>query len=176
MIEVLFSLRMKMPLKLILISFLTISSTGFTQGDWQDNYPKIDFSKLLDMAESTLGEDAKECENICYNYYGLFDMKYKVEFRYMDSISSENTVKKKFIDNWMKTYQSSAKNEMFLREILFTYKGTNYWFLVQEPTLPYYAEELDKGDAVFLYLLFVGTFVVDNEIEYVFVANDFEKK
>lgn len=144
--------------------------------DWHDNYTQIDFSELLEIAESVMGEEAKECESTCYNFSGLFNMKYKVEFQFMDSVSSSNLIKRKYIDNWVRTYLSGTQNEMFFREIQFAHEGKNYWFFVQEPTFPYYQEELAKGDSVYLYLMFAGTLIVNNEIEYIFVANDFEKK
>lgn len=149
---------------------------SFAQEDWTDNYRSISFADLLDTCSTTIPNDSVDCSKVCYNYCGLFDLKFKVEFEYLKSTTTANDTRKTYIDQWFKGYWQDKPNDMFIHEILFSNNGEKRWFFVQEPTLKYYNEELKKGDKVYLYLMFVGTLVVENKTEYMFVVNEFQAK
>lgn len=163
-------------MKLLLAVCLLFSSVAIAQSsDWQDSYPRIELPELITLCENSMGEEALTCETTCLNFYGLMDIKYEVEFIYMDSINDLVGIKKRYIDDWIKVYLGDRYKDMFQHEILFSNDSINYRIAVQEPTLPYYGDELKKGDSVYLYLLYVGTLIENDVLEHVFVANDFLK-
>lgn len=153
-----------------------ISSTAIAQNeDWHDAYQLGTYDEVLDICKSYIPDDSADCEIACYNYVGRFDLKFKVLFTYEDSVASCSGKTADFIGHWTKTYWPNGEfSETFVHSVKVSYKGKNFWFPVQEPTFPYYQEELAAGDEVYLYLMFAGTLVVADETHYIFVANDFE--
>ena len=123
-----------------------------------------------------MGEEALTCETTCFNYCGKLDMKYEVEFTYIGTTSALKGTKKRYIENWLKTYFGDKYNGFYQHEISFSNDSITYNIAVQEATLPYYAEELLTNDSVYLYLMCAGTLVEDDEFQHIFVANDFLKK
>ncbi len=163
-------------MKLLLAVFSLFSSVALSQsGDWQDSYPRMEFTDLLTLCENSMGEEALTCETTCLNFYGLMDLKYEVEFTYKGASSELTGTKKRYIDDWINVYLGDRYKDMFQHEILFSNDSVDYRIAVQEPTFPYYSDELKNGDSVYLYLLYVGTLIKEDVLEHVFVANDFLK-
>lgn len=163
---------------LLLFLGLMLSAMAFSQDkDWHDAYQLSSFDEVLEICKSHIPNDSAECAVACYNYVGRFDLKFKVPFVYEDSTVICSGRTHDFIGYWTKTFWPSGEfSEMFIHSTLVSYEGEKLWFPVQEPTFPFYGEELQLGDEVYLFLMFAGTVVVNDQTEYVFVANDFEKK
>lgn len=164
--------------KFILVLSLILTTYSFSQNDeWQNSYKLLSYDKTLEICKSYLPNDSTDCSKSCYNFVGIFDLKFKVPFIYEGSISEVAGNKSLYIDRWAKTYWPAGQyNELFKHLILVSNKKEKISVFVQEPTLEYYPMELKKGDKVYLYLMFVGTLVTNNVTELIFVANDFEKR
>lgn len=163
-------------MKYVLVSLMMSWNIAIAQsGDWQDSYPSMDFGDLLSHCQEIMGPDIQTCESTCLSFYGLLDVKYEVAFTYQGDAAELRSTKRRYLDDWIKTYLGDRYKDMFQHEITFSHDSVNYRIAVQEATLPYYSKELKKGDSVFLYLAFVGTIVEDGSLEYIFVANDFLK-
>ncbi len=157
------------------VVFILVMQLSYAQQDWHDLYPKSALSDVISYVKSNMPNDSVDCKT-CYNFYGTFDVKYKVEMKYLDSMRVADDTHKKYLDLWTKTYMGLDSNDLFIRELKFGNGKEQYWVAVQEPTYPYYPDELREGDKVYLYVLFLGTLIVDNKEYLMFVANDFEKK
>jgi hypothetical protein len=166
---------MKVFTKSILLILIFCPSILLGQEDWHDKYKLSTIDNAISASNSTMPQESNDCIKPCYNYYGLFDLKFKVEMKYLDSIMLTSQTRKTYIDSWIKTYQPNSNKNMFIHEILFSSGGKKYWIFVQEPTVSFYKEELKKNDGVYLYLMFIGTIVINKETEYIYVANDFQK-
>lgn len=164
-------------LRLKLFTFLLISLGASAQGDWHDLYKKASYSEVIEACDAIIPDDSADCEIGCFNYSGMMDMKFKTLVTYEDSVDVISGKRAEFLKHWLNAYWPGGEySETFQHDMFVKYNNHGFWVFVQEPTLPFYSEELEKGDEMYLYLLFAGTLVINNEEQYIFVANDFEKK
>jgi hypothetical protein len=101
---------------------------------------------------------------------------YRVKVSYMDDHRKISDGKKQLISAWGKSTQiEEIFIRMFEQEIIFKYGSKIFWFPIQSALIPDFKMELKKGDEVNLYVMFIGTFWEGNQIQWVFIVNDFEK-
>lgn len=159
------------------ILFFLFYGLSFAQEDWTSTYEELIYDEVIERCDSYLPNDSVECLNICVGFVGRFDLKFKVALEYKGKATKIEENRAYFIDKWVRTYWPTGEfNDMFQHEIQFSYDDLPLTIIVQEPTLKYYSKELKKDDSVYLYLMFAGILTVDGVTEYIFVANEFEKK
>ena len=165
-----------MHYKITIFCLLLMFTSYGQQENWQDTYTISTYSKALKRCKSFLPNDSVDCSLPCYNYIGLFDLKFNVVVQYEDSITVPNEKRAKYIDRWTKTYWPNGEfQDLFKHQILVSTANEQLWIMIQEPTHEFYLAELQKGDYIELYIMFVGTIVIGTETQYIFVANDFLK-
>lgn len=64
--------------------------------------------------------------------------------------------------------------DLFETELLFKENGVEYWLPVQKQVIPYFAQELKKGDQVTLFLIWIGAYKNAGSWDWVFLVNEFE--
>jgi hypothetical protein len=73
------------------------------------------------------------------------------------------------------SFKNPEYRDLYATEFLFTEGSVAYWLPVQKQLIPYFEQELKKGDKVNLYVVWVGGRKESGTIEHVFSVNDFEK-
>ena len=61
--------------------------------------------------------------------------------------------------------------DLFLTEMKFLENGKEHWLPVQEPLITYFETEMNPGETVWLYAVWVGA----TKSEFLFVVNEFKK-
>jgi hypothetical protein len=89
-------------------------------------------------------------------------------------ISAEH---QKFIELWADVYseQKQVYAKRFESEFLFTEGPEQYWLPVQGPVAKYLNKELQKGDAVDLYLVRPGGMRIKEKVDWIFLVEEFQK-
>jgi len=101
---------------------------------------------------------------------------YRVKVMFMNEYRNISEDKKQLVDFWGKAVQIDDKFiKAFGHEMLFKHGSTLFWFPVQSPLLPDFKKELKKGDEVNLYTMFVGTVWEGDQMQWVFIVNEFRK-
>jgi hypothetical protein len=80
------------------------------------------------------------------------------------------------ISYWIKATDPEQAEEvvaMFDTEALFIADTIEYWFPVQRQLIPYLEAELQEGDNVTVFLLWIGALVDQGEFDRVFLMNEF---
>ena len=101
-----------------------------------------------------------------------------VKVTYTGQSRALSAKKREVIATWLKTYgpKNPEYSHLFETELLFTEGKEEYWLPVQAQVIPYFEQELQKGENVNLYLVWVGARRDSGKIEHVFLVNEFEKK
>jgi hypothetical protein len=125
------------------------------------------------------GELDTLAENELYVEMGLdyqcpssVQMIYSGEFR--EVIDPRYAVIVIWLDTFAPQLTTSEREELFETEALFTENGKEYWLPVQKPLIKIMKEELEPGDEVTLFLLWVGATKVEDETDYAFLVNAFK--
>jgi hypothetical protein len=85
--------------------------------------------------------------------------------------------RKEFIAEWEKTLTSGQKiTELFEDEFLFVEDSVEYWLPVQKRLIPYFKQELKKGERIELLLMWIGAKKESEKVDWVFLVNEFEKE
>jgi len=101
-----------------------------------------------------------------------------VKVRYTGESRALSAKKKEVIVAWLKVYgpKNPEYRDLFDNELLFTEGKEEYWLPVQAQVIPFFEKELQKGENVNLYLVWVGGRKNSGKIEHVFLVNEFEKE
>lgn len=76
---------------------------------------------------------------------------------------------------WLRAFGGDVNDAaLFQSELLFREDGTDFWLPVQDPLVPHFAEEVRPGDAVTLYVIYIGALRHDGRLLGVFLVNEFE--
>jgi hypothetical protein len=82
----------------------------------------------------------------------------------------------KFIEMWVAaTAKQKDLHKLYQREFLFKEGADEYWFPVQEPVTKYFDKELKNGDLVDLYVVRPGGVKNDDQVDWVFLVEEFQK-
>src|SRR5215475_3671783 len=83
--------------------------------------------------------------------------------------------RKELIVDWVKSFRHKPEiADLFESELLFKEGSVEYWLPVQKQVVPYFAQELKKGDEVTLLLVWVGVRREPEQTDWVFLVNEFE--
>jgi hypothetical protein len=83
--------------------------------------------------------------------------------------------RKKFIESWVGEYGKDPNYaNLFKSEFLFKEGDQEYWLPLQEP-VTYFEKNLKKGDAVDLYLIRLGGLKVRDNLDWLFLVEEFLK-
>ncbi len=105
--------------------------------------------------------------------YNSYQSKVKAVYTGTSRKASEQN--KEVISFWLKTLGKPKEYlEMFEDDYLFTESGVEYWLPVQKQVASYFGEELQKGDPVTLYVVWLGARKVAADVDYIFLVNEFE--
>ena len=108
-----------------------------------------------------------------YQFPSRIPVIYTGEFRDIDPI------KQFIIESWGATISPEVGENIkgaFLQEVLVVESDTEYWIPVQELLVPFIENELNPGDDMMIYVLWVGASIADADTPPipVFILNEFQ--
>jgi hypothetical protein len=131
----------------------------------------------------TIGEVIKQHSNPQFLAHGDGSVHFsgdsfpsRVKVTYTGSSRDISARRKKHISAWVKTNGRNPEiANLFETELLFKEGDAEYWLPVQKQVIPYFAEELKKGDQVTVFTIWVGAYKEASKWDWVFLVNEFEK-
>jgi hypothetical protein len=101
---------------------------------------------------------------------------YRISLIYIDAIREISLHHKDLIKHWGMAFKIDPNPEkLFLYELSFLEDSTQYWLPVQNQLIPFFKNELKKGDMVNLFIMAIGTLTYPEETDWVFIVNEFRK-
>ena len=87
-------------------------------------------------------------------------------------------VRKTFIETWFGTLRAKQKKlaELYENEYLYKEGETEYWLPTSTPITKYFDKELKPGDKMDLYLISIGAYRTDTDLDCVLLVEEFQKK
>ncbi|HEX5887819.1 MAG TPA: hypothetical protein VFY61_03910 [Pyrinomonadaceae bacterium] len=87
-------------------------------------------------------------------------------------------VRKTFIETWFGMLRAKQKKlaDLYENEYLYKEGETEYWLPTSTPITKYFDKELKPGDKMDLYLISIGAYRSDTDIECVLLVEEFQKK
>ena len=86
--------------------------------------------------------------------------------------------RKTFITMWFGMLRADQKNigELYEREYLYKEGSDEYWLPTSKPITRYFDKELKPGDKMDLYLISIGAYRSDGDIDCVLLVEEFQKR
>ena len=155
------------------VALLSPHSTALAQENW-DNYRPRTLKQLLEQLAKVASEREVSKARIDLLFTGSFPSR--VTVTYTGEKRAIPAKRKEFIGYWAKSRGLRQELvDLFEDELLFKEDSTEYWLPVQKQVIPFFAEELKKGDTVELYLIITGARTEDGVTDWVFLVNEFKK-
>ncbi len=101
----------------------------------------------------------------------------KVRMIYTGEYREVKDPRKTMINIWLGSFApqltANEREEVFEMEFLFFEDGKEFWIPVQKPLIGFMKDELNAGDEVNLFLLFIGANRTENKLDLLFLVNEF---
>jgi hypothetical protein len=101
----------------------------------------------------------------------------KVEVVFTGKSRPITQARKTFIAMWFGMLRSEQKEmaELYEREYLYKEGEAEYWLPTQGPITKYFDKELKPGDKMYLYLISIGAYRSEGDIDCVLLVEEFQK-
>jgi hypothetical protein len=102
----------------------------------------------------------------------------KVEVVFTGKSRPTTQARKSFIGMWFGMLRSDQKEmaKLYEREYLYEEGETEYWLPTQATITKYFDKELKSGDKMYLYLISIGAYRSETNIDCVLLVEEFQKK
>ena len=102
----------------------------------------------------------------------------RVEVEFTGKSRPVSKARKSFIDIWFGMLRAKQKHlaELYDQEYLYKEGETEYWLPTQRPITKYFDKELKPGDKMDLYLISIGAYRTETDIDCVLLVEEFQKK
>jgi hypothetical protein len=102
----------------------------------------------------------------------------KVEVVFTGQSRSISERRKTFIKKWVGMLRSNQPGyaELYDREYLYKEGADEHWLATSKPITKYFDKELKPGDKMDLYLISIGAYRTNDEIECVLLVEEFQKR
>ena len=155
------------------VMVLSEHSTARAQENW-DNYRPRTLKQLLEQVAKVASEPEARKAHLELLFTDSFPSR--VTVTYTGEKRAIPAKRKEFIGYWAKSRGLRQEIvDLFEDELLFKEESTEYWLPVQKQVIPFFADELKKGDTVELYLIITGSRTEDGVTDWVFLVNEFKK-
>ncbi len=128
------------------------------------------------IVSNTHNELASLVDKSFYNNFGN-DFASKVVATYTGQFRRTSELRTLLIGNWFEAittqFSSAEAINLFATEGLFVEDTIEYWLPIQSPLIPLMKEELTEGQPVSLFIIWIGATFFDNELDRVFLVNEF---
>ncbi|MCA9896991.1 MAG: hypothetical protein H6654_01860 [Ardenticatenaceae bacterium] len=104
-----------------------------------------------------------------------------IEVIYSGEIREIDPVKQFLIQNWTGSLSEDLRSyfqEAFQHEILVVEADAEYWLPIQEALIPFLEDEVDPGNEMLIYVVWIGAHIPDanTQPESVFLINEFKAR
>ena len=106
------------------------------------------------------------------------ELESKVEVVFTGKSRPISKARKDFINMWVGTLRSNQKGyaDLYEREYLYKEGEAEQWLPTSKPITKYFDKELKPGDKMNLYLISIGAYRSDGDIDCVLLVEEFQKK
>jgi hypothetical protein len=152
---------------------LAASVTAWAQGFNYDAYEPRTLAELIAKYDVKELEERKVADGSS-SFGASFPSRVRVAYAgEQRKIPDE---RKQFINDWVKTHRLDPRiGELFESELKFIEDGKEFWLPVQKQVIPYFAEELKKGEPVDLYVVIAGGRKFKGKWDWLILVNEFVK-
>ena len=100
----------------------------------------------------------------------------KMQVIYMGRSRPVLTAHKEFISKWVGIFSRSKEYaQLYDREYLYKEGDDEYWLPTSAPNTKYFDKELKPGDKISLYLISIGAYRAQKEIDCVLLVEEYQK-
>ena len=163
-----------MNLKTLWLTLFLMTNYASAQDSWE-NYKPRTLKQIIQQHEPELAKERGQAKVVSIISADSFPSRVKVIYTGESRIVSAK--RKELIVDWVKSFLYKPEiADLFESELLFKEGSVEHWLPVQKPVIPYFAQELKKGDEVTLLLVWVGARIDPEQTDWVFLVNEFEAK
>lgn len=161
--------------KIFTICLLFITTCSFAQNPWESwdkNYKQMNYSDIIKL-ENNYSVSVEQNPNIA-QYYSRLD-KYKIKAVYADKFRPIDGGVMKSMKNVFKLFVGNPAqlDEMVRSEVLFKVDGNEVWFPIQSKLEQALKDEVNKGNKVTLYCLFLNEHTESKILRNTFLISEF---
>jgi hypothetical protein len=145
-----------------------------------ERYKPNTFSNLLSELNQSSSRDLEENPNS--SFYIEFSSAHQfpscIRMMYSGNYREITPLRKFLIENWAGILGIERRTqliEMHQHEVLLTDNEQEYWFLIQEPLIPYMEKEIEKNAPVIIFIIFAGSNYLEEAPDYVLIISEFAK-
>ncbi len=168
----------KLLLNWLIPVFFSFTNSVFAQSNeeywekWNRNYQDIDAAYLLRMERNYA--DSVENNPSIPSYYSRID-KYKFKAEFLGKINKTDLHVIRSMKDVFKLFVGDAKqlDGMTENSVLFKIGDEEIWMPIQTHILKAFKKEIEKGDVVMLYCLFLNEHTVQNKLYNIFFISEF---
>lgn len=142
------------------------------QTSW-DRYKPGTLGAIMELHDSTIRAEWNKSKTPGEHFSGddfatVATVIYKGDSRQLDPLRHQ------ILRGWgLARMRDSSIAQDFHREYLFQEGQRQLWLPVQDVVASYFAKELKPGQAVKLYVMFLGAYYAGDEITWTFIVNEF---
>ena len=160
-------MKMFRPAMLVVLLSATVLAQGFP---WEIFKPRT----LKEVIDSTT--KAVKPEDAMFLAQNQFESKVEVVFTGKSRPLSKG--RKSFIEIWFGMLRSEQKKlaDLYVNEYLYKEGDVEHWLPTSTPITKYFDKELKPGDKMDLYLISIGAYRVDGDIDCVLLVEEYQKR
>jgi Tfp pilus assembly protein PilF len=163
-----------MNLKTLCLALFLMTNYALAQDSWESYKPGT-IKQIIQQHEPELVTERGQAKTVSIISADSFPSRVKVIYTGESRIVSAK--KKELIVDWVISFRYKPETaDLFESELLFKEGSVEHWLPVQKPVIPYFAQELKKGDEVTLLLVWAGARRDPEQTDWVFLVNEFEAK
>lgn len=157
-------------MRVIAISAL-LSVTAFAQGFPWDIFKPRTLKEVTSITTKAVRPDD-------HMFLAQDQLESRVEVVFTGKSRPISKVRKTFIETWFGMLRAKQKKlaELYENEYLYKEGETEYWLPTSTPITKYFDKELKPGDKMDLYLISIGAYRTDTDIDCVLLVEEFQKK
>jgi hypothetical protein len=157
-------------LRVITISAL-LGATALAQGFPWDIFKPRTLKEVISITTKAVRPDDTM-------FLAQNQLESKVEVTFTGKSRPIIKARKTFIEWWFGMLRSDQKEmaELYESEYLYKEGETEYWLPTQKPITKYFDKELKPGDKMDLYLISIGAYRSNDDIDCVLLVEEYQKK
>jgi tetratricopeptide (TPR) repeat protein len=161
-----------MKLKTLCMALFLITNYALAQDPWESYKPRT-LKQIIQQHESELVTERGQAKAVLI--FSAEPFKSRVKVIYTGESRIVSAKRKELIVDWVKSFRYKPETaDLFESELLFKEGSVEHWLPVQKQVIPYFAQELKKGDEVTLLLVWAGARRDPEQTDWVFLVNEFE--
>jgi hypothetical protein len=142
-----------------------------------DRYAPRTMAEIIASLDDKQDLETLENSNIYLEMSPDYQVPSVVQMTYTGDFRDVSETRATIIPIWLGTFapqlNAEGREQIFATEALFIQNDVEYWIPVQGQLIPYLEDELQPGDEVVLWLIWIGASMMDDQMDLVFLVNEF---